>query len=68
LKKKSPNPRCTLPCQGTRDASAVEGKKPRMVNFEKWRPSDSSGLTAAGEAIPQWTEDIPSYSWDSDDD
>jgi len=35
------------------------------VNFEKWRPSDSSSLTAAGGAIPQWTEDIPSYSWDS---
>jgi len=26
----------------------VEGKKPRTVNFEKWRPSDSSSLTAAG--------------------
>jgi len=45
----------------------VEGKKPRRVNFEKWGPSDSSSLTAAGEAIPQWTEDISSYSWDSDD-
>ena len=55
-------------CQGTTDASAVEGKKSRTVNFEKWRPSDSSSLTAAGGAIPQWTEDIPSYSWDSDDD
>jgi len=46
----------------------MEGKKPRTVNFEKWRPSDSSRLTAARGAIPQWTEDIPSYSWDSDDD
>jgi len=46
----------------------VEGKKPRTVNFEKWQPSDSSGLTAAGGAIPQWAGDIPSYSWDSDDD
>jgi hypothetical protein len=46
----------------------VESKKPRTVNFEKWRPSDSRSLTAAGGAIPQWTEDIPSYSWDSDDD
>jgi len=27
-----------------------------------------SSLTAAGGAILQWTEDIPSYSWDSDDD
>jgi len=68
LEKKSLSPRCTLPCQGTTDASAVEGKKPRTVNFEKWRPSDSSSLTAAGGAILQWTEDIPSYSWDSDDD
>jgi len=50
------------------DAAAVEGKKPGTVNFEKWRLSDSSSLTAAGGAIPQWTEDIPSYSWDSDDD
>jgi len=41
----------------------VEGKKPRRVNSGKWRPSDSSSLTAAGKAIPQWTEDIPSYSW-----
>jgi len=46
----------------------MEGKKPRNVNFEKWRPSDSSSLTAAGGAILQWTEDIPGYSWDSDDD
>jgi hypothetical protein len=38
------------------------------VNFEKWRPSDSSSLTATGGAIPQWTGDIPGYSWDSDDD
>jgi len=37
----------------------VEGKKPRMVNSEKWRPSDSSSLTAAGGAILQWTEAIP---------
>ena len=42
----------------------MEGKKPRRVNSEKWRPSDSSSLTAAGGAILQWTEDIPSYSWD----
>ena len=62
------SPRCTLPCRGTTDASAVEGKKPRMVNSAKWRPSDSSSLTAAGRAILQWTEDNPSYSWDSDDD
>jgi hypothetical protein len=41
----------------------VEGKKPRTVNFEKWRPSDSSSLTAADGALPQWTEDISSYSW-----
>jgi len=46
----------------------VGGKKPTMVNFGKWQPSDSSILTAAGGAILQWTEDIPSYSWDSDDD
>jgi len=46
----------------------VEGKKPRRVNFEKWQTSDSSSLTAAGRAILQWTEDIPSYSWDSNDD
>jgi hypothetical protein len=26
----------------------VEGKKQRKVNLEKWRPSDSSGVTAAG--------------------
>jgi hypothetical protein len=65
---KSPSPRCTLPCRGTTHASAVDGKKPRTVNFEKWRPSDSSSLAAAGWAIPQWTENIPSYSWDSDDD
>jgi len=37
-------------------------------NFEKWRPLDSSSLSAAGGAILQWTEDIPRYSWDSDDD
>jgi len=36
LGKKSPSPRCALPCQGTTDASVVEGKKPRTVNFEKW--------------------------------
>jgi len=46
----------------------VEGKKPRKVNFEKWRPSVSSMLTGVAGAIPQWTEDIPSYSWDNDDD
>jgi hypothetical protein len=46
----------------------VEGKKPRKVNFEKWRRSDSSSLIAADGAIPQWTEDIPTYSWDSDGD
>jgi len=46
----------------------VEDKKPRMVNLEKWRSSDSSSLNAAGGAIPQWTKDIPSYSRDSDDD
>ena len=42
--------------------------KPRRVNFEKWRHLDSSSLTAAGGAIPQKKEEIPSYSWDSDDD
>jgi len=68
LKKESPSPRYTLPCRGTTDTSAVEGKKPRTVNSEKRRPSDSSSLTAAGGAILQWTEDIPSYSWDSNDD
>jgi hypothetical protein len=46
----------------------VEGKKPTKVNFEKWRPLDSSSLTAAGKAILQWAEDIPNYSRDSDDD
>jgi len=46
----------------------VEGKKPRTVNFEKWRLSDSKSLTAARGAILQWKEDIPGYSWDSDDD
>ena len=40
----------------------MEGTKPKMVNFEKWRPSVSSYLTVAGGAIPQWTEYIPSYS------
>ena len=30
--------------------------------------SDSSSLTAAGGAILQCTEDIPSYWWDSDND
>jgi len=68
LEKKSSSPRCTLPCRGTTDAAAVVGKKPRLVNLEKWRPSDSSSLTAADGAILQWTEDIPSYSWDSDGD
>ena len=29
LEKISPSPRCTLPCRGTTDASAVEGEKPR---------------------------------------
>jgi len=53
LEKKSPSPRCTLPCLRTTDASAVEGKKLRTVNFEKWRPSDSSSLTAAGWAVLQ---------------
>ena len=67
-KKKIPSTRCTLPRQGTIDASAVEGKKPRKVNFEKWQHSDSSSLTAASGAILQWREDIPSYSWDSDGD
>jgi hypothetical protein len=38
------------------------------LNFENWQPSDSSSLAAAGWATPQWTENIPSYSWDSDDD
>jgi len=33
LKKKSPSPKCILPCRGTTDASAVKGKKPRTVNF-----------------------------------
>jgi len=46
----------------------VEGKKPRKVNFENKRPSASNSLTAADGAIPQWTEDFPSYSWESDDD
>jgi len=41
-------------CRGTTDTSVVEGKKPRTVNCEKWRPSDSSSLTAAGGAILQW--------------
>jgi len=40
----SPSPRCILPCRGTTDASAVEGKKPRKVIFENWRPSDSRAL------------------------
>jgi len=53
---------CTLSCRGNTKASAVEGKKPRTVSK---RPSASSSLTAAGEAIPQWTEGIPSYWWDS---
>jgi len=48
--------------------STVEGKKPRRVNYEKQEPSDSSILTAVAGAIPQWTEDIPSYSWDNDGD
>jgi len=52
----------------TTDAPVVERKKPRMVNSEKWRPSDLSSFTAAGGAISQWTEDIRSYSWDSDGD
>ena len=68
LKKKSPSPRCTLPCWGTTDAFAVEGKKPRTVNCETWQPTVSSSLTAAGRAISQWTEDIPSYLWCSDGD
>jgi hypothetical protein len=46
----------------------VEGKKPRRVNFEKWRPSVSNILTVVAGAIPQWTENIPSYSWDKDGD
>jgi len=46
----------------------VEGKKPRKVIFEKWRPSDSSSLTAAGGAILQRTQDILSSSWDCYDD
>jgi hypothetical protein len=28
----------------------------------------SSSLTAAGRVIPQWTEDIPGYSWNQDGD
>jgi len=48
--------------------STVEGKKPRRVNFEKWWPSVSSILTVVAGAIPQWIEDIPSYSWDKDGD
>ena len=67
-KNKSPSQRCTLPCRGNTDASAVEGKKLRTVNSEKWRTSDSSSLTAAGGAILQWREYIPSYSSHSDDD
>jgi len=39
----------------------VEGKNPRTVILEKWQPSVSSNLTAAGGAIQQWAEDIPSY-------
>jgi hypothetical protein len=47
---------------------AVEGKTPGTVNFENWRHSVSSSVAASGEAIPQWTENISSYWWDSDDD
>jgi len=36
----------------------VEGKTPRTVNVEKWRPSVTGVLTEAGGAVPQWTEDI----------
>jgi len=66
--KKSPILRFTLLCRGTTDAFAVEGKNPRTVILEKWQPSFSSNLTAAGGAIQQWAEDIPSYWWDSDGD
>jgi hypothetical protein len=46
----------------------VEGKIPRAVNLEKWGPSGSSSVTAAGGAIQQGAEDVPSYWWDSDGD
>jgi hypothetical protein len=39
-----------------------------MVNFKKWQPLVSSSLTTAGKAIPQQTQHIPSYFWDSDGD
>jgi hypothetical protein len=64
--KKSPSPRCTLLCRGTTDAFAVEN--PRTVILEKWQPSVSSKLTAAGGAIQQRAEDITSYWWDSEGD
>jgi len=60
--KKSPIPRCTLPCRGTTHASVVEGKKLRTENFKKWQPLDSSSLTATSGAILQWAEDITSFS------
>ena len=44
LEKKSLSPRCTLPCQGTTDASAVEDKKPRMVNFGSGDPQIQAAL------------------------
>jgi hypothetical protein len=66
LKKESASPKCTLLWQETTHASLGEGKKQRTVNFEKWQPSVSSSLTVTSGAIPQWTEDIPSYWWDSD--
>jgi len=59
---------CTLACRRNTDASMVEGKKPKTVNFKKWQPLVSSSLTAAGGAIMQWTTNIPSYPWDSDGD
>jgi hypothetical protein len=64
--KKFASPRCILLCWGNTDAFSVEGKKPRTVNFKKWWCTVSSSLTAAGGAISQWTEDIPSYLWCSD--
>jgi hypothetical protein len=40
----------------------VAGKKPRTVNSKKRQSSVSSSLTAAGTAMTQQTECIPSYS------
>ena len=46
----------------------MDGKKPRAVTFEKWRPSVTSSLTATDGEIRQRMEYTPSYSWDSDGD